>query len=74
VAHPPGARVEAVAGIRVYGVAEAAELLQTSRDQVYAYIRTGQLKAFTLVDGGHKLLIQDTDLQALIDARKEATP
>jgi len=41
---------------------------------VYAYIRTGELKAFTLFDGGHKLLIQDSDLQALIDNRKEATP
>ena len=64
---------EVAVGIRVYDVTEAAKVLRTNRDQIYAYIRSGRLKAFTLEEGARKYLIQDSDLQALIDSRKVAS-
>ena len=64
---------EVAVGIRVYDVTEAAKVLRTNRDQIYAYIRSGRLKAFTLEDNARKYLIQDSDLQALIDSRKVAS-
>ena len=54
----------------VYTVEEAAGLLNTSKMQVYAYIRSGKLAAFHLERNGQKLLTTGRDIENLINLLK----
>lgn len=58
---------------RVYTVAEAAKVLRTDREQIYAYIRTGELPAFHLQRNSRKNLIYGADILALVTNLKEQT-
>lgn len=53
----------------VYNVEEAASLLHTRREQIYAYIRSGRLPAFHLERNG-KWLTTGRDIEALIETLK----
>ena len=59
-------------GLSVYTVEEAAKALRTSRDQILAYIRTGQLKVFKLERDSRRNLIEAADLHDLVRRLKEA--
>ena len=56
----------------VYKPVEVALILRTSRDQVYAWIRTGRLPSFHVRDGGHTNYVHGKDIARLIDRLKEA--
>jgi hypothetical protein len=54
----------------VYTADEAAALLCTTRNQVYAYIRSGRLSAFHLERNGQKWLTTGRDIENLIATLK----
>ncbi|MEA4899293.1 MAG: helix-turn-helix domain-containing protein [Christensenellaceae bacterium] len=55
----------------VYSVEECAKALRTCREQVYAWIRSGQLPAFHLERNSKKWLLYGSDIIALIKRLKE---
>lgn len=54
---------------RYYTIKEAAEKLRRSNRTIYAYIRSGQLKAAKLTNGAKnsKYLIAESDLAAFME-------
>ena len=57
----------------VYKVTEVALIMRTTRDQVYAWIRSGRLPAFHLNGNAVKNLVHGQDIAKLIDSLKEET-
>lgn len=55
---------------RIYTAEGVSKIMMTSRNQIYAYIRSGKLRTFRLEPNKRKNLIQGSDIQALIDHLK----
>lgn len=54
---------------KYYSIKEVGEILRRSNRTIYAYIKSGQLKATKLTPGAatSKFLIAESDLKAFID-------
>ena len=55
---------------RVYTAGECAKVMRTNREQVYAWIRSGELAAFHLNRDAQKWMVYGGDLLKLIDRLK----